>query len=208
MSAPMTVYTEHALLQSLLARLRAKTTNQEGFAKTLAEIGTILCALASADIETKRVAIATPLAHTKGVTQKNPIVLVPILRAGLGLLPSFTQLLPDALVGHVGVERDHATLAPKFYYCKVPPLKGQEVWLLDPMLATGGSLDFALEKIKREAPKKIRAVCVIAAPEGIARIRQAHADVFLHIAAIDKKLDKRGYILPGLGDAGDRFFGT
>ncbi|MBS0618190.1 MAG: uracil phosphoribosyltransferase [Spirochaetes bacterium] len=204
----MTVYAEHALLQSALARLRAQATSHAAFAKTLTEIGTILCALVSADIETQRISIRTPLARAKGVAQKNSIVLVPILRAGLGLLPSFTQLLPDAPVGHVGVERDHATLAPKFYYYKVPPLKGQEVWLLDPMLATGGSLDFALEKIKHEAPKKIRAVCVIAAPEGVARIRKAHGDVFLHIAALDQKLDKRGYIVPGLGDAGDRFFGT
>jgi uracil phosphoribosyltransferase len=159
-------------------------------------------------METAGKAVATPLAKTRGSVIKSPVVLIPILRAGLGMLDAFRTLLPEAATGHVGVERDHETLKPKFYYYKTPPLKNADVWVLDPMLATGGSLDFALTKLKQGKPRTLRAISVIAAPEGIRLVEQAHPDVKLYTAVVDEKLNNKGYILPGLGDAGDRYFNT
>ncbi|MBL8034388.1 MAG: uracil phosphoribosyltransferase [Leptospiraceae bacterium] len=201
-------FSEHALLQTKIAVLRDKKTPSPLFAKTLNEISVILCALIGAEIDTVKTTVITPLMRTGALKQKRPVVFVPILRAGLGMLDGFLSLMPGAAVGHVGVERDHATLKPRFYYYKTPPLKGADVWVLDPMLATGGSLDFALAKLKAHMPHALRAVSVIASPEGIAHVEKEHPDVKLYTAVVDNKLNAKGYIMPGLGDAGDRYFNT
>ncbi|MCS6972103.1 MAG: uracil phosphoribosyltransferase [Turneriella sp.] len=201
-------YEKHALLQAKITALRSKDTPPPIFARILHEISLILCADISASLALQSCKVETPLQTTQGFKLRHRLVLIPILRAGLGMLSGFHALLPEAAVGHIGVERDHDTLQPRFYYYKVPPLAGSEIWLLDPMLATGGSLEFALQKILPQKPERVRAVSVIAAPEGIRRIRKKFPQVFLHVGVIDKKLNDHGYILPGLGDAGDRCFGT
>lgn len=201
-------FANHALLAAKITLLRDKRTPSPLFARTLHEISVILCALVAADMENTAKQVSTPLVRARGSAIRNPVVLIPILRAGLGMLEGFRTLLPEAATGHVGVERDHETLKPKFYYYKTPALKNADVWVLDPMLATGGSLDFALTKLKQSKPRTLRAISVIAAPEGIRLIEQTHSDVKLYTAVIDEKLNNKGYILPGLGDAGDRCFNT
>ncbi len=201
-------FADHALLQTKIAVLRDKKTPSHEFARTLNEISIILCALVSAETEVVKTSVMTPLMRTTAHKLKRPVIFVPILRAGLGMLDGFLTLMPHAAVGHVGVERDHATLKPRFYYYKTPPLKNTDVWVLDPMLATGGSLDFALAKLKAHMPHSLRAISVIAAPEGIAHVEKEHPDVKLYTAVVDNKLNAKGYIMPGLGDAGDRYFNT
>ncbi len=201
-------YSDHALLQTKIAILRDKKTPSAEFVRTLNEISIILCALVSAETEVVRTTVMTPLMRTAAHKQKRPVIFVPILRAGLGMLGGFLTLMPHAAVGHVGVERDHKTLKPRFYYYKTPPLKNADVGVLDPMLATGGSLDFALAKLKAHMPHSLRAISVIAAPEGIAHVEKEHPDVKLYTAVVDAKLNAKGYIMPGLGDAGDRYFNT
>lgn len=201
-------YKDHSLLAAKIAVLRDKTTPSPLFGRLLHEISLILCSLVAAEMGTKKIHVATPLAKSRGEKLKNPVVLIPILRAGLGMLEAFRMLLPEAAIGHIGVERDHETLKPKFYYYKTPPLKGADVWVLDPMLATGGSLDFALSRLKQAKPRMLRAISIIAAPEGITLIAKKHPDARLYTAVVDKKLNTKGYILPGLGDAGDRYFNT
>ncbi|GAB4439944.1 MAG: uracil phosphoribosyltransferase [Turneriella sp.] len=201
-------YASHALMSAKISLLRDRATPSPLFARTLHEISLILCALVAEEMETASKTVATPLVKMRGTVVKSPVVLIPILRAGLGMLDAFRTLLPEAATGHVGIERDHETLRPKFYYYKTPPLKNADVWLLDPMLATGGSLDFALTKLKEGRPRTLRAISVIAAPEGIRLIEKAHPDVGLYTAVVDEKLNSKGYILPGLGDAGDRYFNT
>lgn len=201
-------FADHALLRAKIATLRDKRTPSPLFARTMHEISMILCSLVSQDIALSAATVATPLMRTKADKLKRPPVLIPILRAGLGMLEGFRAIMPEAATGHVGVERDHETLKPRFYYYKTPPLKNADVWVLDPMLATGGSLDFALSKLKEHKPHALRAISVIAAPEGVRFIEQRHSDVRLYTAVIDTKLNNKGYILPGLGDAGDRYFNT
>lgn len=201
-------YPNHSLLSAKISALRDKKTSPASFARTLQEISLILCSLVSAEMETATRLVSTPLTKTRGSFIKSPVVLVPILRAGLGMLEGFRALLPEAATGHVGVERDHETLKPRFYYFKTPPLRNADVWVLDPMLATGGSLDFALTRLKAGKPRALRAISVIAAPEGVELIGKAHPDVKLYAAVVDEKLNHRGYIVPGLGDAGDRYFNT
>lgn len=202
------IFSEHALLQAKITHLRDKKTSHTDFVNNMGDISTILCALVSAEIEVAPMSVTTPLMRTRGVRIRRPTILVPILRAGLGMLEGFQALLPEASVGHVGVERDHKTLKPRFYYYKTPRLKNAEVWVLDPMLATGGSLEFAITKIKEAKPHTIRAVSVLASPEGIAHLQKNHPDVKFYTAVMDEKLNAKGYILPGLGDAGDRYFNT
>lgn len=201
-------YSEHTLIQQKISLLRDKKTPPSLFARTIYELSLMLCTLATYDIAVQSVSVTTPLAKTKGVRLASQPILIPILRAGLGMIEGFQTLLPDAPVGHVGVERDHKTLKPRFYYYKTPPLKSRDVWVLDPMLATGGSLDFTLTKLKEHKPKTLRALSIIAAPEGIELIEKKHSDVVLYTTVVDKKLNQKGYILPGLGDAGDRIFNT
>lgn len=163
----------------------------------------------TADFEVKVVECVTPLELMSGVEVVRPVVLVPILRAGLGFLDGFLDLLPEAAVAHLGMARNEKTLRPEAYYLKCPSrMEDAEVILLDPMLATGGSAVQAVTTLKEVGARRIRFVSLLAAPEGVARLEEAHPDVAIYTAAIDRCLDEKGYILPGLGDAGDRLFGT
>lgn len=161
------------------------------------------------DLKLKRVTIETPLERTKGYIVPDQIILVPILRAGLGLVGGFVEILPQARVGHIGLYRDEETLKPVDYYLKFPrKLRDALVLVLDPMLATGGSGSAAVSVLKSKGAGKIRFVSLVAAPEGVRVLSRAHPDITIYTCALDRKLNKRGYILPGLGDAGDRIFGT
>lgn len=155
------------------------------------------------------VEVETPVATTKGQVIERQVALVPILRAGLGMVDALMSLIPAAKVGHIGLYRDHETLQPVEYYCKLPSdIEQRQVLVLDPMLATGGSSSAAISFIKKRGAKNIRLVCVIGAPEGVKAVQEAHPDVDIYVAALDEKLNENGYIIPGLGDAGDRLFGT
>ena len=157
----------------------------------------------------QKVQVKTPLEKTEGSKLKNDIVLVPVLRAGLGMINGFLQLIPDAKVGHIGLQRDEQTLQPVEYYYKTPGnISSSQVILLDPMLATGGSSSEAIRYLKKRGAKKISFACILASPEGVKKLSNDHPDVKIYSAALDRKLNDKGYILPGLGDAGDRTFGT
>ena len=204
---PLTVV-DHPLAQHLLTRLRDVDTPPPLF-RTLAKRLTIAVMLeAVRGLPTVEVDVQTPLERTAGRLISPDLVAVPILRAGLGMLEAVTELFPEVSVGYVGLERDDRTLRPTSYYEKVPELEGRHVLLLDPMLATGGSASGACAKLAERGPSQIVFVCVVAAPEGVARMAREHPDVPLFAAALDRGLDGNGYILPGLGDFGDRLFGT
>jgi uracil phosphoribosyltransferase len=200
---------KHALLAHKIAILRDKNTSVALFRRTVHEIGLLLAYEASKDLPLQKIQVETPVSSATAHTLARTTVLVPILRAGLGLVDPFLTLLPDAQVGHLGMERDENTLVPREYYCKLPNnLSECDVLVLDPMLATGGSADDALTLLKSRGAARIRFVCIIAAPEGISLLSQKHPDVPVICAAVDEHLNKHGYIVPGLGDAGDRIFGT
>lgn len=208
--APRLTVLDHPLVQHKVALLRDKGTNTRDFKELVAEVGMLLAYEATRDLPTTEVAVETPLEQSTGrqVDGKN-LVLVPILRAGLGFVDGITRLLPTARVGHVGLYRDHDTLAPHQYYFKLPPSGPATRFLvLDPMLATGGSAVAAVGKLKEAGAQDIRFLCLVAAPEGVKALHAAHPDVRIYAAALDRQLDAHGYILPGLGDAGDRLFGT
>jgi uracil phosphoribosyltransferase len=199
----------HPIAQLCLAKLRDASTTSEDFRRAMQRIGGILFIKASADVETQRTEVQTPLAKASAIALVRPIVLVPILRAGLGIIDGVLDMAPDAIVAHLGIARDEATAKPQSYYSKLPEvLCSGEVFLLDPMLATGGSAVEAVNQLKAAGAKRIRLVCVVSCPEGIQAFHNAHPDVPLWTAAIDQELNERSYIVPGLGDAGDRYFGT
>lgn len=201
---------DHPLVHHKLTLLRDRKTPGSLFRALVEEIGLILAAEATRHLETEAVAIETPLERTQGrrLMPLDP-VLVPVLRAGLGLLPSFQKLLPTAKVGHLGLYRDHDSLVPVPYYRNFPPLLEERmVLVLDPMLATGGSASEAVRQLKAAGARKLALVSVLGAPEGVERLRHDHPDLFVVLGAIDRQLNEKGYILPGLGDAGDRIFGT
>ncbi len=199
----------HPLLQDRLTRLRNKNTSTAEFRFTLEEAGLLLAAEATRHLPTRSVRIQTPLASHKGVCLAHPTVLVPVLRAGLSLLPAFQRLLPSAAIGYIGLARNETTLAPEAYYQKLPKITlNTQVFLLDPMLATGGSSQAALDLLRKHGAHCITLVCLVAAPEGLKKIIESHPDISIYTAAIDQKLNPRGFITPGLGDAGDRLFGT
>lgn len=209
-ATPNLTVLDHPLVQHKVALLRDKRTNTRDFKELVAEVGMLLAYEATRDLPSAEVAVETPLELSTGrqVDGKN-LVLVPILRAGLGFVDGITRLLPTARVGHVGLYRDHDTLAPHQYYFKLPPSGPATRFLvLDPMLATGGSAVAAVGKLKEAGGKDIRFLCLVAAPEGVKALHAAHPDVRIYAAALDRQLDAHGYILPGLGDAGDRLFGT
>ncbi len=209
-ATPNLTVLDHPLVQHKVALLRDKRTNTRDFKELVAEVGMLLAYEATRDLPSAEVAVETPLELSTGrqVDGKN-LVLVPILRAGLGFVDGITRLLPTARVGHVGLYRDHDTLAPHQYYFKLPPSGPATRFLvLDPMLATGGSAVAAVGKLKEAGAQDIRFLCLVAAPEGVKALHAAHPDVRIYAAALDRQLDARGYILPGLGDAGDRLFGT
>ena len=203
------VLIKHPLVKKDLTILRNKKTNTETFRAAVTRISNILAAEISTTFSLKEYKVNTPLEKTKGYKLKHDIVLVPVLRAGLGMVEGFLQLIPDAKLGHVGLERNETTLQPKSYYLKTPKNLGKaKVILLDPMLATGGSASAAISFLKKRKAKNIVFACMLAAPEGVKRMLNDHQDLIIFSAALDRKLNKKGYILPGLGDAGDRTFGT
>ncbi len=199
---------DHPLAGHLLATLRDYRTTPEQFRASARSLATVLALAATADLGTRAGQVQTPLANAPAMLIDQPLVAVPILRAGLGMLEPFTDLFPLVRVGYVGLERDEATLQPTSYYLKVPSLEGASVLLLDPMLATGGSAAYAARLLAERGATDVRLVCVVAAPAGLARLAEEQPDVRVITAAVDEKLDHRGYIVPGLGDFGDRLFGT
>jgi uracil phosphoribosyltransferase len=199
---------DHPLAGHLLSDLRDESTPPAIFRTLAKRLALALVLEASRSLPTRDVEIRTPLATTIGRTLPDDLIAVPILRAGLGMLEAVTELFPEVAVGYVGLERDEASLQPQSYYEKLPPVAGRHVLVLDPMLATGGSGAAACAAIKRGGPADIRFVCVVAAPEGVARMDAEHPDVGIFAAALDERLNQQGYIVPGLGDFGDRLFGT
>jgi len=201
---------EHPLLQHKLTILRDKNTSVKEFRELISEVATLMCYEATRDLPLEEVDIETPVAscRVKRLAGKK-IAVVPILRAGLGMVDGILSLIPSAKIGHIGVYRDPSTLEPVEYYCKMPGDIGErDVLIADPMLATGGSASAAITAMKNYGCENIKLMCVLAAPEGIKRIQADHPDVHIYVAAVDQKLNDHGYIIPGLGDAGDRIFGT
>ncbi|MBS5842202.1 MAG: uracil phosphoribosyltransferase [Clostridiales bacterium] len=201
---------DHPLIQHKIAMLRDKNTNTKDFRELVSEIAMLMCYEVTRNLELKDVDVETPvgIAHAKMLSGKN-LCFVPVLRAGLGMVDGVLHLIPMAKVGHIGLYRDPETLQPVEYYCKLPfDVAEREVVVLDPMLATGGSASAAISFIKQRGVKSIKLMNLIAAPEGIERILADHPDVDVFCAAIDKELNSHAYIVPGLGDAGDRLFGT
>ena len=201
---------DHPLIQHKLTYLRKKETGAKEFRELVSEIAMLMCYEATRDLPLEETEIETPMgkAVTRVISGRK-LAFVPILRAGLGMVEGVLTLVPAAKVGHIGLYRDHQTLQPVEYYHKLPQdIKNREVILLDPMLATGGSAIDAISIIKRSTPKAIKFMCIIAAPEAIEALTKAHPDVQIYCAAVDDHLNENGYIVPGLGDAGDRIFGT
>ena len=199
----------HPLIQDKLARARSTETPPSQFRRLLNEVAGLMTYEVCRDLRTREETVTTPIATTEGRLLDEPITLVPILRAGIGMTDGILSLLPEARVGHIGLYRNEETLEPVEYYAKMPPdVADGVVLLIDPMLATGGSASAALTQLKKRGCSRIRLICLVAAPEGIARIEQDHPDITMFVAALDEKLDESGYIIPGLGDAGDRLFGT
>lgn len=202
--------TNHPLIQHKLSILRDKNTASKEFRALISEIATLMCYEATRDLELKEVEIETPIAKTRvRKLSGKKLAIVPILRAGLGMVDGMTALIPSARVGHIGLYRDPETLQPVEYYCKLPhDIEERDVIVVDPMCATGGSAIDAITQIKKRGPKNIKFMCTIAAPEGLKALSEAHPDVDIYCAALDECLNDHGYIVPGLGDAGDRIFGT
>jgi len=201
---------DHPLIQHKLSIMRNKETGAKEFRELLEEISMLMVYEVTRDLPTEEVDVETPICVTKSkMLSGKKIGIVPILRAGLGMVDGVTRLIPAARIGHIGLYRDPVTLQPVEYYCKLPAdSENRELIVLDPMLATGGSASAAITFIKQRNCKNIRLVNLIAAPEGIKRIQHDHPDVDIYVAACDEKLNEHGYIVPGLGDAGDRLFGT
>lgn len=208
MSTP--IITDHPLIQHKVTLLRDKNTPCKEFRELISEISMLMCYEATRDLPLKEVEIETPMTVTKSkIISGRKLAFVPILRAGLGMSDGMLALVPAAKVGHIGMYRDPETHLPHEYYCKLPAdIEERDVILLDPMLATGGSAIDAVHALKRRNPRSIKFVCIIAAPEGIEALTAAHPDVQIYAAARDERLNEHKYILPGLGDAGDRIFGT
>ena len=199
----------HPLVQHNLTRLRDKRTQPQEFRRLLGEIASLMLYEASRSFATRPTAVQTPLAPARGFRIKRDVVLVPVLRAGLGMLDSILQLIPNARVGFIGLKREETTLRAQFYHKSLPKnLSRFEVILIDPMLATGGSAVAALDLLAEQGAKQVRLVNLVAAPEGIRRVRKRYPQLPIFTAAIDRRLNNKGYILPGLGDVGDRLFGT
>lgn len=200
---------EHALIKKDLTILRDKNTQPEIFRSALQRISNLLAAEISKNISLDEIEVETPLEKTIGYKLKQQIVLVPVLRAGLGMVNGFLELIPDSKVGHIGLQRNEETLEPIEYYFKTPSeLEKSDVILLDPMLATGGSASGAITYLKKKGAQTIYFACIVAAPKGVQRINADHPEVKIYSASLDRELNNKGYILPGLGDAGDRTFGT
>lgn len=199
----------HPLILHKISMIRDENTTVKDFRELVYEIALLMGYEATRDLKMISHPVKTPITETTGKFIEKQVALVPILRAGLGMVDALMSIIPAAKVGHVGLYRDHETLEPKEYYCKLPPdIENRQVIVLDPMLATGGSAAAAIDFIKQRGAKKIKLMCIIGAPEGVDAITKAHPDVEVFIGTIDEKLNEKGYIVPGLGDAGDRLFGT
>jgi len=199
----------HPLVQHNLTRLRDKRTQSQEFRRLLGEIAALMLYEATRDFAVRSVSVQTPLSSAQGFRLEREVALVPVLRAGLGMLDSILQLIPHARVGFIGLKREETTLRAQFYHKSLPKNLGRfEVILIDPMLATGGSAVAALDLLVEQGAKRIRLVNLVAAPEGIRRVQKSYPRVPIFTAAIDRRLGEKGYIVPGLGDAGDRLFGT
>ena len=200
---------EHPVLADRLAVMRDRATSHGEFRQALFEAAAIMAVEVARELPLKEVEIETPLETTKGLRLRDEVAVVPVLRAGLGMVEGFLRLLPDARVGHVGIYRDEEEHVPIDYFERLPPrLPAAQVYVLDPMLATGGSAVHALHHLKRAGAKRLELVCLVSAPQGIEAVQAAHPDVTIWTAAVDRELDENAYIRPGLGDAGDRVFGT
>lgn len=201
---------DHPLIQHKLSILRDKNTSVKEFRELVSEIAMLMCYEATRDLPLEEIEVETPIAVAKArrISGKK-LAVVPILRAGLGMVDGMVSLIPNAKVGHIGLFRDPETKDPVKYYFKMPPdIAERDVIVVDPMLATGGSASAAISFIKETGVSRIKLMCIIGAPEGVARMQQDHPDVPIYIAALDEKLNENAYIVPGLGDAGDRIFGT
>ena len=208
--AGKTVVMDHPLIAHKISYIRQENIGTKEFREVIGEIAQLMCYEATRDLKTEEVKIKTPLAETTGqVLAGKKLAIVPILRAGLGMVDGMLSLIPAAKVGHIGLYRDPQTLKPVEYYCKLPKdIAEREVIVLDPMLATGGSAADAITQIKKRGAKHIKFIGLIAAPEGMKALHEAHPDVDIYVGAMDERLDDNGYIVPGLGDAGDRIYGT
>jgi len=203
------VLIQHPLVKKDITVLRDKKTNTEMFRAAVTRISNVMAVEISSAFSLRETKVETPLEKTRGFKLKQDVVLIPVLRAGLGMVDGFLQIIPDAKLGHVGLERNETTLKPNSYYLKTPKnLNTSEVILLDPMLATGGSASAAISFLKKRGAKNLVFACLLAAPEGVIKLLKDHPDLIIFSAALDRQLNKKGYILPGLGDAGDRTFGT
>ena len=206
---PNATLLQHPLIEHKLAILRSRDTSNQLFRETLNELSYLLVYEITRDLALQPLRIQTPLAPCDAQQLAEQVLLVPILRAGLGMVQGILNLIPTAKVGHIGVYRDEETLRPVEYYCKLPPdAETMRVFLLDPMLATGGSIAYAIDRLKERGIRHVTVVSVIAAPEGLAALHAAHPDAKIYVAMLDERLNDQGYILPGLGDCGDRLFGT
>ncbi|MCK4921940.1 MAG: uracil phosphoribosyltransferase [Bacteroidales bacterium] len=200
---------DHPLITHKLSLIRRIETGTKDFRENLDELAGLMAYEITKDVPLKKIDIETPVGPCQTAEMAKDIVLIPILRAGLGMVDGISSLIPTAKVGHIGLFRDHETLEPQNYYSKFPPNMPEAVVLvLDPMLATGGSACAAISSVKKFGAKIIKLVCIVGAPEGVARMKKEHPDVDIYLAALDEKLNEKGYIVPGLGDAGDRLFGT
>ncbi len=204
------VVMDHPLIQHKIGIMRRKDTGSKEFRTLVSEVAMLECYEATRDLELTDVEIETPICKTTVKELKGKkLAVVPILRAGLGMVEGMLEMIPAAKVGHIGLYRDPETAEPVEYYCKLPAdCSNREVFVVDPMLATGGSAVAALQMLKDKGVKSIRFMCIIAAPEGVQRLKEAHPDVDIFIGALDERLNEKKYIVPGLGDAGDRIFGT
>ncbi len=200
---------DHPLIRHKLALLRDVTTSSRDFKSLVGEIAALMTYEVTRDLRTEPIEVVTPLETTTGERIAPKVALVPILRAGLGMVEGIVNLIPNARVGHIGLYRDHKTLQPVSYYFKVPtPVADHRFFILDPMLATGGSAVEAVAELKRAGAEDLALLCLVVSPEGVTTFMAAHPDVPIYAAALDRGLNANGYILPGLGDAGDRLFGT
>ncbi len=204
------VIMDHPLIQHKIGYIRRIDTGTKDFRQAIGEIANLICYEATRDLELEDVEIETPICRTTVKALKGrKLCIVPILRAGLGMVDGIMKLIPTARVGHIGLYRDPETLKPVEYYCKMPAdISEREIFVVDPMLATGGSSVAAIQMLKDRGCKKIHFMCIIAAPEGLKAMQEAHPDVDIYVGALDERLNEHGYIVPGLGDAGDRIFGT
>lgn len=208
MSGKLVVF-NHPLIHHKLALIRDELTGTKDFRQTVSEIGMLMAYEVTRDLPTKKIKVKTPVGIAEAYTLATEVVIVPILRAGLGMVDAITALIPTAKVGHVGVFRDEETLEPHEYYAKFPSIIAEaKVLIVDPMLATGGSVKHTIDILKAKGVQNISYVGLVGAPEGVKKIQCAHPDVDIYLAALDEKLNEKGYIVPGLGDCGDRLYGT